>query len=423
MRKFVRRHRVGVVATALVFFALVVGLTGATIGMIRATKAERQVRAEAAKAKAINEFLQDMLGSADPRFGLGRDVTVVEALDSASGKIDMSFRDEPEIGAAVRHTIGTTYRNLGLSEQAAELLRSALEMRKETLGSLHPDVVESLRELANAESYRGDKEEAKVLFREALSISENFSGNERLKRAHALNDLANIILDEGDKESAKQLYSESYAIFRDIEGSESHFALVVLHNLASAVHRSGDYDSAESLFREALQGYRKTLGEEHPDIAMAMTNLANVLYDKEDYEAAEDLHRRAVSMAAKLEGDSNPSLRFKLSSLAKVLLARGKHEEAVSVFDQSLEIGRRGIKQEEETRDANRRSWFGSIMREFNYFEQAEHYLVAALDVQMTHLGKNDEKTQQTIGRFLELYEAWDKPEKAAEYRAMLAEK
>ncbi len=48
LRKFVRRHRVGVATPVLI---LVIGLTGTTVGMVRARQAERRTSAEAAKAE------------------------------------------------------------------------------------------------------------------------------------------------------------------------------------------------------------------------------------------------------------------------------------------------------------------------------------------------------------------------------------
>ena len=73
------------------------GITGRTVGLIRATKAERVSSEEAAKAKAINAFLQEVLGSGNPREGLGLEATIIEALDSSMERIDDSFNEQPEI--------------------------------------------------------------------------------------------------------------------------------------------------------------------------------------------------------------------------------------------------------------------------------------------------------------------------------------
>jgi outer membrane protein assembly factor BamD (BamD/ComL family) len=40
--------------------------------------------------------------------------------------------------------------------------------------------------------------------------------------------------------------------------------------------------------------------------------------------------------------------------------------------------------------------------------------------VLQTELGEQQERTQKAVSRLVELYEAWGKPDKAAEYRALL---
>jgi serine/threonine protein kinase len=417
-KKYIMRHKVGVVATAFLMLAILAGIAGTSLGLIQAKQAEKVANIEVTKTKAINEFLQEMLGSADPRLGEGRDVTVLEVLDAAVEKIEESFQKEPEIEAAVRHTIGITYSNLGYIEQSAEMLRSALAIRKETLGSHHPDTVLSMVNFAYQELMRGHNEEAEILIREAAAISEDFKGKELEVRAEALNIFGIILGSKGDLESAMQLHRESYEIHRIIYGSEDPRTLTILHNIAYLAHISGDYDEAETVFREVLAAYRKVLGEEHTDVAMTMTNLANVLHDKGNYKEAEKLHRDAIQIAIKVDGDSHPSMLFKWLGLARTVSAQGNCEEGVRIFESALEIEK--LNPLRELYAAKTQSQFGALLAGFQCYSHAEMQLLDALNIQMIHLGKNDEQTQLTIHHLIRLYEAWDKPEKAAEYRALL---
>jgi eukaryotic-like serine/threonine-protein kinase len=50
LRKFIRRNRAGVIAAVVTLVAIVAGMTGATIGLFRATRAEAEARREAQKA-------------------------------------------------------------------------------------------------------------------------------------------------------------------------------------------------------------------------------------------------------------------------------------------------------------------------------------------------------------------------------------
>jgi hypothetical protein len=57
---------------------------------LAAEASARRARNEAAKAEAVNEFLQTMLSSVDPSEMKGRDVTVRQVLDEAAKKVAAS---------------------------------------------------------------------------------------------------------------------------------------------------------------------------------------------------------------------------------------------------------------------------------------------------------------------------------------------
>src|SRR5262245_18559437 len=132
LRKFAQRNKAFVLGSAAVFLVLAIGAVAATWQALRARRAEAQARQEAANSKAVNQFLQDMLGSADP-FGSerdnanGRDVTVAQTVDQAVRKLESgALKDQPLVEAAVRGTIGQTLQGLGDIQGAEAQLRKAL---------------------------------------------------------------------------------------------------------------------------------------------------------------------------------------------------------------------------------------------------------------------------------------------------------
>ena len=131
LRKFLRRNKRPALAASLVLFALIAGIVGTSVGLVRARAAElvakderdNAVAAQAAaveseaETEAFSKFLvDDVLASARPEGwggGLGVDVTVRRALDEAAKKIDERFRGRPRAEAIARHDLGLTYRMLG----------------------------------------------------------------------------------------------------------------------------------------------------------------------------------------------------------------------------------------------------------------------------------------------------------------------
>jgi len=125
IRKFAKRNRAIVVGAGAALVALMLGLVGTSVGLIRAQRAQREAVAaksvaeakqeEAERqtriAQAVNDFLNDdLLSAVDPQNTDNPDITVRQVLDAAAGKIDTAFSQEPLVEAAVRVTLGKTYR-------------------------------------------------------------------------------------------------------------------------------------------------------------------------------------------------------------------------------------------------------------------------------------------------------------------------
>src|SRR5262249_13163937 len=118
----------------------------------RALAAEAQAKAEgqragrsAAEAQAVLSFFQDqVLAAARPEGqdgGLGKDLTLRQAVDAAEPIIAAAFPDQPGVEAAIRHTLGSSYSYLGQPASAIRQLRRALELRTAQLGPDHSDTL------------------------------------------------------------------------------------------------------------------------------------------------------------------------------------------------------------------------------------------------------------------------------------------
>ena len=337
LRKFTRRHRALVGGAAATLAALVVGLVATGYFMFEARAERDRAEQEATKAVAINDFLQETLGSANPYEGTGREVSVLDALGVATEKINESFADQPEIRAAVAHTIGSTYRDLGEIDRAEPLLRSALEIRKGLFADPYRDVLESLNALGELFYYKRDTDAAEALWREALEIG-------------------------------RSLFGETHADVAEM-----------LNNLGIIQRIRDDYPAAEAMLQEALAIQRSLFGDVHEEVANTLGNLATVHLAQSDYVAAEPLLRNALDISR---------------------TALGADHVQVGLFQRDL----------------------GATLMRLQRHVEAEEFLSRAYALLQTELGDYQE-TRRTVSFLVELYEAWDKPDQAAEYRALLAER
>ena len=153
-------------------------------------------------------------------------------------------------------------------------------------------------------------------------------------------------------------------------------------------------------------------------MATSLYNLASVLHDKRDYEGAEPLYRNALAMDRRLLGE-HPSTAISMSSLARLLCDRGDDESARQLFEEAFEMFSKSVGAD-HWRLAGSRADYGTCLIQQERYGSAEELLLAAHPVLSASLGPEHDRTRKAVTHLVELYEAWGKPEEAAEYRALL---
>ncbi|MEM9597659.1 MAG: serine/threonine-protein kinase, partial [Acidobacteriota bacterium] len=124
--KFLRRHRLGLAATAAVFGVLVISIL-VLLDQRRAVMDERNraVR-ERNRSETVTHWMVELFELPDPGRSLGRRVTALELLDKSSLSIREDLAAEPGLLAELLGTLGETYANLGQLPEARELLRASV---------------------------------------------------------------------------------------------------------------------------------------------------------------------------------------------------------------------------------------------------------------------------------------------------------
>jgi tetratricopeptide (TPR) repeat protein len=377
-RKFVRRHRVGVLAGSIVGAAMLIGLSLATVGLIEANRAravlevERnaaedaraseqeqrtlaeasadEARREVAKSATVNRFLQEMLGSVDPSKALGREVTVRYVLDEAARKIDEgALAEQPEVEAAVRMTLGETYEALGLYDAAELHVRAAKTMWSHSLGDEHPDTLRSNRALAGLLRVRGEFVQAESLLRQTAEAQRRVLGEEHPDTSTTMNELALALWGPGRFAEAESIHRRTLEIQRRVLGEEHIDTLKSRCHLGAVCRALGKSAEAETLLRRALEMCQRVLGEEHPCTATAMNNLGLFLEDQRDYEQAEALYRRTYELDRRILGPDHPQTLIPMNDLLRVLHIQGRVAETRPLVVERLAHLRRAA----ERLDAN----------------------------------------------------------------------
>jgi non-specific serine/threonine protein kinase/serine/threonine-protein kinase len=198
LRKYVRRNKV-----ALAFVILILGGLAYLAYSNFAIKRERDAKATAlADANAVSLLLQEILSSSYPDQVKDADYTVRELLDEFSAKMSDHLTGQPEVEAAIRSVIGSSYWRLRALDRAELNQKKVIDLRRQALGDNDERVADSLCAYANTLADLSRFAEAETYIREALSIYQKHDSHTQEKnvaKADALRDLALMQLRRGDK--------------------------------------------------------------------------------------------------------------------------------------------------------------------------------------------------------------------------------
>jgi len=461
LRKLARRNRTLVTSGAAIVLTLIVATGVSTREAIRAIRAERsaaaslkQSRQAAAKAQAVNSFLQEMLQSADPRSATkadpaeGRDVTVVHVLDEAVRRLDAgSLQAQPLVEAAARESLGRTFSGLGrypdaerqyraalalirsapgqdadvasseagLAEQltfedklpeAETLQRDALRLRTQLFGPDNPVISESLTDLAITLRREGKLPEAEVLYRKGLAIDlKNHLAEESTEDEH---NLGVLLRTEKRSAEAEAMLRRALASRMQISGAENPSTAQTTNQLAYALHDEGKLAEAEQYARTSLATSRRLLGDEHPDIAVGLNHLATLLRDQGKLDEAESMFRQAVAIAERTWGADHTDTARIETNLGDLLASRGKLQESERWLREGLRA-RRKILPTNHPDIFDSEARLGGVLAQQGRFREAEPLLLSAWHGLEKASAAQLPRKHLVLKKIVEMYMAWNR--------------
>jgi len=230
--------------------------------------------------------------------------------------------------ARLLHRTGNYLYERGQYMEAEPLHQRALAIRKHVLGPYHPDVAQSLTDLALLYLGQGKYERVEPFHQRAHTIFECALGPAHHHVATSLNNLAKLYLAQGRYEAAEILMQRALAIREQVQGPDHPDVANSLHHLADLAAAQGKYIEAEELYRRALNMREQSLGLTHPNVAETLHEWARLYHTQGRDEQAEPLFRRALTIREQILGPEHPALADTLESYADLLRKTGREGEA-----------------------------------------------------------------------------------------------
>ena len=378
LRKYVRRHRVGVSVAAAMALLLAAFSVLQAAELRRITRERDRANRERDRASRITDFMTGMFKVPDPSEARGNSVTAREILDKASKDIGAGLANDPEVQSQMMQVMASTYENLGLYPRAQGLAKGAFDARLRLLGPNDPKTLESMAELgwirarqgqdAEAEtlerqalagilpvfgpdsplaletedrlalvlSHRGNYTEAEKFERDAIDVGTRRLGLENAETLKAMNHLGVILFNEGRFAEAEQQHRQTLAVDLRVWGQDHPETLKTQGNLAVSVYSQGRLAGAEQLFRDTLAAEQRVFGPEHQNTTRVMETLANVLGEEGHQAECEKLFREVLAIRLRTLGPEHPDTLNVKGNLANVLAGEGDVHEAENLQRETL---------------------------------------------------------------------------------------
>ncbi len=326
--KFVRRNRLGVGVTASVFLVLCV-LVGALAWQRQAITDERD------RFRAIANVVVNMFELPDPARNRGLQVTGKELLDQAVRSTEGQFAEQPAFRAELDHTIGLTFKGLGLYPEAASHLEQAWKLRDTARGA-DDEADQSLIELAHVHALAGDHDASERLARQALDRTLGRHGNKHPNVVAARYRLAHALTLQGRYDDAEATFRLAIDTARELDLGLPLAQL--LRHFGVLLRERARYDEGEAVLREALVQFERSAGEAHPGYALATNNLGVLLLERGAPEQAEALLERSLSVQRQLFDGPHPEVATALNNLGRVARAQGDYARANERLTEALDV-------------------------------------------------------------------------------------
>lgn len=298
-RKFVRRHRVGVGASALLAVAVAAGVGGV------AWQA-RIARREAEHAQRSQKFLVGVLEDLNPYSSRHANrPNTADVIGSALARIDADFADAPETQIELRTTIGDVLFRLDDIARARDIARANLAAMRSVYGEASPKLGVGWSAYGQYSMEAGDLDAAGTAFANAEEVLRDAGPAWAKLRVSLLTHWAKLENLRGDHAAARQRHEAVLREHRAMQGAKSPDIAMDLMNLASDDLYDERYVDAEAHARDAQAMVIEVLGAEHARriyvdnvLGLAQANAGHAA------EGIATLHGADALARAKLPADS-----------------------------------------------------------------------------------------------------------------------
>jgi serine/threonine protein kinase len=374
LRKFTRRNRLLVGASALLGVILVAATAVSTHFAVRMAAALADSQRSQKEEQAVSAFLiDDLLAAADPEIGGTPDLRLVDAVRSAIPSIDQTFADEPAVAARLHFLISDLLNTLADHDAARAEAQRALELYNEVDGPEALTTLAARVHIARVEHYVGNDERTESLIREVLSDLDRLNVTEPDLLWDAYEILGNALYENVNPAAAEEPYRQAHQVLVDAYGEDDPRAVRGLRPLGRVLHDAKRYKEALELYEKVREASVAIYGPDHPRVASLDRPIGVMLLKLGRLEEADAALTHSLETQERLLGRDHPDLASELYQLARIRIAREQWDEALEMAERSLNLyrSRYGDRHQSVPRSL---SQVAHILTQLGRHEEAEPY-------------------------------------------------
>ncbi len=390
-RKFLQRHPwfAPVVAASLVVASAFVAML--VRHNLRLEEERNAARLQAERAQGVTDFLVGLFRSADPYAPAdpdrGRSITVVEALDLGTARLESELEGRPLIRESLLAAIGEVYQSLGAVDQALAVKQEVVALQQARAAAPH-EVAGSLGALAFAQSAAGDREAARQTLERRLTLAEGLDPPEPVQVVQAHIDLGVQLAEIREIDTAEAHLRAALALdavnqLGPAQRARAHDALALVHYARS------EYEQAEHAARSALSLRLEAYGPDAVVTALGHLRLAEVLGDVGRFEPARDQLEQAIDILERRLGPDHAQTLSAINNLSVLHINRGDLREAEVLQRRLLERWTR-LHGERHMSVGDGYQNLGTTLGQLGRLAEAEEMHRRADDVYRTALGESN---------------------------------
>jgi eukaryotic-like serine/threonine-protein kinase len=359
-------------------------------------------------------------------------------------------------------TLSEVLSAAGKAEEGVTLARSALDAAHRAVGPEHKLTMWALNNLATALYRQGRLAEVEPLFRESLDTRRRMLGPEDAWTLLSANNLARLFMEEGRLTEAEPILRQAIAVAgrstgaqggsagnvtlnatinlgalltelgktqeaepmlreivercRRVQGPEHQYTLTAVDNLHRLFLRQEKFAEAEAGCRKNLQAHRQYLGTKHPKTLTAADTLARALVGQVKWANVEREARETLQMRRQALPANHYDLANSMEMLGLALDKTGRASEAEPLLREGVRLRREAFPKGDR-RTAASESILGGALTNLKHYDEAEPLLLSSYDALTKAQGVSPRDVREARARLAALYQAWGKPDQAAQWR------